>query len=62
MQIAAFYNALYHHVLSPGWAVLAQPDLDTPAPLDRAIRHLAAVTSDLFEQVHSKPESAAATA
>jgi hypothetical protein len=62
LQIAAFYNTLYHHVLSPGWAVLAQPDVDTPAPLDRAIRHLAAVTSDLFEQVHSKPESAAAAA
>ena len=62
LQIAAFYNTLYHHVLNPGWAVLAQPDLDTPAPLDRAIRHLAAVTSDLFEQVHSKPEPSAAAA
>src|SRR5579859_5387923 len=41
LQIAAFYNTLYHHVLSPGWTVLAQPHLDTPAPLDRAIRHLA---------------------
>ena len=62
MQIAAFYNTLYHHVLRPGWAVLAQPDLDTPAPLDRAIRHLATVTSDLFDQVHSNPEPAAAAA
>ncbi len=60
LQIAAFYNTLYHHVLSPGWAVLAQPDLDTPAPLDRAIRHLAAITSDLFDQAHSKPEPSAA--
>jgi hypothetical protein len=62
MQIAAFYNTLYHHVLSPSWAVLAQPHFDTPAPLDRAIRQLAAVTSDLFEQVHSNPDPSAAAA
>jgi hypothetical protein len=62
LQIAAFYNTLYHHVLRPGWAVLAQPDFDTPASLDKAIRHLAAVTSDLFDQVHSKPEASAAAA
>ncbi len=62
MQIAAFYNTLYHHVLSPGWAVMAQPDLDTPAALDRAIRNLAAVTSDLFHQAHSKPKPSAAAA
>ena len=62
MHIAAFNNTLDHHILRPGWAVLAQPDLDTPAPLDRAIHHLAAVTSDLFDQVHSKPEPSAAAA
>ena len=62
MQIAAFNNTLYHHVLSPGWAVLAQRDLDTPAPLDRAIRHLATVTSDLFDQVHSNREPSAVAA
>ena len=62
LQIAAFYNTLYHHVLRPGWAVLAHPEFDTPAPLDRAIRNLAAVTSHLFDQVHSKPEPSAAAA
>ena len=62
LQIAAFYNTLYQHVLRPGWAVLAQPDFDTPAPLDRAIRQLAAVTNELFDQVHSKPEPFAAAA
>jgi hypothetical protein len=62
LQIAAFYNSLYYHVLRPGWAVLAQPDLNTPAPLDRAIRNLVAVTSDLFHQVHSKPKPSATAA
>jgi hypothetical protein len=55
LQIAAFYNTLYHHVLSPGWAVLAQPDIQTPAPLDRAVRHLATITSALFDQVQLRP-------
>jgi hypothetical protein len=62
MQIAAFYKTLYHHVLSPGWAVLAQPELDTPAPLDEAVRHVAAVTSDLFDQVRSRQKPPAAAA
>src|SRR5207237_9458405 len=45
MQIAALYNTPHLHFLSPGWAVMAQPDLDSPAPLHRPIRNLAAVTS-----------------
>lgn len=62
LQIAAFYNTLYHHVLRPGWAVLSQPDLDTPARLDRAMRQLAAVTADLFNRVNSQPEPSTAAA
>src|SRR5207249_1582752 len=62
LQIAAFYNTLYYHVLRAGWAVLTQSEFDTPAPLDKAIRHLAAVTSDLFDQVHSEPEASPAAA
>jgi hypothetical protein len=51
-------------VSSPSVATILrdQPDLDTPAPLDRAVRHLAAVTSDLFDQVHLKPAPFAAAA
>lgn len=61
-QIAAFYNTLYHHVLRPGWAVLATPSLHTPAPLDTALRHLADVTRALFHQIHSQSERSAAAA
>ena len=56
LQIASFYNTLYHHVLRPGWSVLAQPNTNTPAPLDTAIRHLADVTRRLFQQIHPHPD------
>jgi hypothetical protein len=62
LQIAAFYNTLYHHVVRPGWAVLAQPDIDTPAPFDRAMRRLSAVTSNLFDQLHPRQEPFASAA
>ena len=62
VQIASFYATLYHHVLRPGWATLAEPTLHTPAPLDTAIRHLADVTRGLFQQVHSEPDHSIAAA
>ena len=62
VQIASFYATLYHHVLRPGWATLAEPTLHTPAPLDTAIRHLADVTRGLFQQVHSEPDYSIAAA
>jgi hypothetical protein len=62
LQIASFYNTLYHHVLRPGWAMLAEPTIDTPAPLDIAIRHLADVTRGLFQQIHSESDHSTAAA
>jgi hypothetical protein len=62
LQIASFYNTLYHHVLRPGWATLAEPTIDTPAPLDTAIRHLADVTRGLFHQIYSESERSTAAA
>jgi hypothetical protein len=62
LQIASFYNTLYHHVLRPGWATLAEPTLDTPAPLDIAIHHLADVTRSLFQQIHSESDRSTAAA
>jgi hypothetical protein len=62
LQIASFYNTLYHHVLRPAWATLAQPSLHTPAPLDNAVRHLVNATRTLFQSVHSTPEDFAAAA
>ncbi|MBV9173152.1 MAG: hypothetical protein JOZ81_24060 [Chloroflexi bacterium] len=58
-QVAGFYTTLYDHVLSPGWAVLAQPATHTPEPLARALRQLADVTSSLFHQINP-PQSVAA--
>jgi hypothetical protein len=62
LQIASFYTTLYHHVLRPGWATLAEPTIDTPAPLDTAIRHLADVTRGLFQQIHSESDPSTAAA
>ena len=62
LQTASFYNTLYHHVLCPGWATLAEPTIQTPAPLDTAVRHLAAVTRSLFDQLQTKPEDSTAAA
>jgi hypothetical protein len=62
LQIASFYTTLYHHVLRPGWATLAEPTIDTPAPRDTAIRHLADVTRSLFQQIHSESDPSTAAA
>ena len=62
LQIASFYNTLYHHVLRPGWTKLAEPTIDTPAPLDTAIRHLADVTLGLFQQIYSESDRSTAAA
>jgi hypothetical protein len=62
LQIASFYNTLYHHVLRPGWATLAEPTIDTPAPLDAAIHHLANVTRTIFTHIHSDSDSCTAAA
>ena len=62
LQIASFYNTLYQHVLRPGWATLAEPTMDTPAPLDAAIRHLADVTRGLFQQIYSESDPSTAAA
>jgi hypothetical protein len=62
LQIASFYNTLYQHVLRPGWATLVQPTIDTPAPLDTAIRHLADITRGLFQHIHSRSDPSAAAA
>jgi hypothetical protein len=59
-QIAGFYNTLYHHVLRPGWAMLAEPTTQAPEPLTTALRHLAKVTSTLFDQIYPEEYSAAA--
>jgi hypothetical protein len=59
-QIAGFYNTLYHHVLRPGWAVLANP-ASTPEPIAAAVTHLAHATRDLFQQLYTdSPNSNAA--
>ena len=62
LQIASFYNTLHYHVLRPGWAMLAEPTIQTPAPLDTAVRHLANVTRQLFQQTYPdlEPSNAAA--
>jgi hypothetical protein len=55
-QVAGFYNTLYHHVLRPGWAVLAEPSTSTPEPIAAAVRHLADATRNLFQQLHPEPD------
>jgi len=54
-QVAGFYNTLYHHILRPGWAVLADPNSSTPEPIATAIRHLADTTRAVFQQLHPEP-------
>jgi hypothetical protein len=61
-QVAGFYNTLYHHVLRPGWAALANPSTSTPEPIAAAVSHLADVTRDLFHQLHSGPANSNAAA
>jgi hypothetical protein len=55
-QVAGFYNTLYHHVLRPGWAALADPSTSTPEPIAAAVRHLADATRNLFQQLHPEPD------
>jgi len=61
-QVAGFYNTLYHHILRPGWAVLADPNGSTPEPIATAIRHLADTTRAVFQQLHPEPNHSNAAA
>ena len=61
-QVAGFYNTLFHHVLRPGWAVLANPDTTVPEPVATAVRHLAQTTRELFNQLHPNPDHSTAAA
>jgi len=58
-QIAAFYNTLYHHILRPGWAVLADPQTHAPDQLSKAVRKLANITRSLFNTLHPDHSAAA---
>jgi hypothetical protein len=60
--VAGFYNTLYHHILRPGWAVLADPNGSTPEPIATAIRHLADTTRAVFQQLHPEPNHSNAAA
>lgn len=61
-QVAGFYNTLFHHVLRPGWTVLAERNTSTPDPIATAVRHLADATRDAFQQLprHTDYSNAAA--
>ena len=61
-QVAGFYNTLYHHILRPGWAVLADPSTSTPDPIAKAVRHLADTTRAVFQQLHPEPNHSNAAA